>query len=47
MEKESIVIGLSRTGTTSITEALNNIGICTHHFCGPLVKLQMIILNCR
>ena len=38
-KKKVFVIGLSRTGTTSITEALNNIGICTHHFCGPLVKI--------
>ena len=37
-KKKVFVVGLSRTGTTSITEALNLLGICTHHFCGPLVK---------
>jgi hypothetical protein len=38
-KKKVFVIGLSRTGTTSINEALNMIGIRAHHFCGPLVKL--------
>ena len=38
-QKKVFVVGLSRTGTTSITEALNMLGIRTHHFCGPLVKL--------
>ena len=32
------VVGLSRTGTTSITEALNQLGLHVHHFCGPLVS---------
>ena len=36
--KKVFVIGLSRTGTTSITEALNHLGLHVHHFCGPLVS---------
>ena len=32
------VIGLSRTGTTSITEALNMLGFNVHHFCSQLVQ---------
>ena len=32
------VVGLSRTGTTSITEALNQLGLRVHHFLPHLVK---------
>jgi hypothetical protein len=27
-------------GTTSISEALNQLGVYTHHFCAPMVKLE-------
>ena len=36
--RKVFVIGLSRTGTTSITEALNQMGLQVHHFCGKLVR---------
>ena len=36
--KKVFVVGLSRTGTTSITEALNILGLRVHHFCAPLVS---------
>ena len=39
-KKKVFVVGLSRTGTTSITEALNVLGIRTHHFCGKMVEIN-------
>eukprot|EP00939_MAST-03C_sp_MAST-3C-sp1_P000192 g192.t1 len=39
-KKKVFVCGLSRTGTTSMTAALNALGFETHHFCGPLVSLD-------
>ena len=38
--RKCFVIGLSRTGTTSITAALNQIGWRSHHFCAPMVELD-------
>eukprot|EP00729_Bicosta_minor_P008110 gene8110-20140_t len=34
------VIGLSRTGTTSITTALTQLGYSSYHFCSELVQLD-------
>ena len=46
--KKVFVVGLSRTGTTSISEALETVGIHCHHFCSKLVRFDasgMPILN--
>jgi hypothetical protein len=39
-KRKVFVIGLSRTGTTSITTALSSLGYTTYHFCAELVKLR-------
>lgn len=39
-KRKVFVIGLSRTGTTSISCALNHLGWRTHHMCGQLADLK-------
>lgn len=41
-EQKVIGVGLGRTGTASLSEALNQLGIKTKHFAGPLTREELL-----